>query len=336
MSHGTSAETQFWLFRWYPLDLAVVSLAAVISYAVVTAFDPGTAPRLLIMFPLALFLPGYAFVSVLFPAGERAARQTAPVAADRRPRGIDGIERVGLGFALSLAIGPAVVIALPFTGYGLSAVTIAAGLAIVTVVLAQLGVIRRLQVPSSERFFLSIRGPLARFRATESRAAMLSSAVLALAIALAVGALLVGFLFPASTGGYDQLALYSETEDGELVAGELPDEVEPGGSVPVTIAVENGADEEQEYTLVVQEQVIEDGEVVEQTELGQLEATIAAESTEATERDVEPTADTGETVRISVLLYDDDVPSEPTNENATADTYFWVTVTETAAFDEET
>jgi uncharacterized membrane protein len=336
MSHGTSTETQFWLFRLYPLDLAVVSLAAAISYAIVTMFDPGTVPRLLIVFPLALFLPGYAFVSVLFPAGERAARQTAPVAADRRPRGIDGVERLGLGFALSLAIGPAVVIALPFVGYELGAVTIAAALAIVTVVLAQLGVIRRLQVPASERFVVSLRGPLARLRGTESRAAMLSSAVLALAVALAIGALLVGFLFPASTGGYEQLALYSETEDGDLVAGELPDEIEPGESVPVTIAVENGADEDREYTLVVQEQVIEDGEVVERTQLGQLDATISAGSTEATEQEPTPTADDGETVRISVLLYDDDVPSEPTNENATADTYFWVTVTDASAFDAET
>lgn len=334
MSHPTNTETRFGFLRRYPFDLAVVSLAAILSYLVVVSFDAGTVPRLLVMFPLALFLPGYALVSMLFPAGERAARQTAPVATDRRPGGIDGTERVGLAFALSLAISPAVVIALPLAGWGLESAAIAGGLAGVTVVLAQLGVIRRLQTPERERFSVSLRSPLERLRGTESRAAMVSSIVLTLAIVLAVGALLFAFLMPASTGGYDQLSLYSEDEDGELVAGELPDEVAPGESVPVTIAVENGGDEDREYTIVVQEQVIENGEVVERTELGQLEASISAGSTGTGEQTITPAAESGETVRISVLLFEGEPPTEPTNENAEEDAYFWVTVTDDPEPDE--
>ncbi|MFC4438082.1 MULTISPECIES: DUF1616 domain-containing protein [Natrialbaceae] len=328
MSHPTNTETRFGFIRRYPFDLAVVSLAAILSYLVVVSFDAGTLPRLLVMFPFALFLPGYALVSVLFPAGERTARQTAPVATDRRPGGIDGTERVGLAFALSLAIGPAVVIALPFAGWGLDPAAIAGGLAVVTVVLAQLGVIRRLQTPERERFSVSLRSPLERLRGTESRAAMVSSIVLTLAIVLAVGALLFAFLMPASTGGYDQLSLYTEDENGELVAGELPDEIAPGESVPVTIAVENGGDDDREYTIVVQEQVIENGEIVERTELGQVEASISAGSTGTGDQTITPAAESGETVRISVLLFEGEPPTEPTNENAEEDTYFWVTVTD--------
>jgi hypothetical protein len=37
-------------------------------------------------------------------------------------------------------------------------------------------------------------------------------------------------------------------------------------------------------------------------------------------------AEPGETVRISVLLYDGDPPVTPTNENAAEETHFWVTV----------
>ncbi|WP_306059031.1 DUF1616 domain-containing protein [Natronococcus wangiae] len=328
MSHRTNTETRLGFLRRYPFDLAVVSLAAVLSYLVAVSFDAGTLPRLLVMFPLALFLPGYAFVSVLFPAGERPARQTAPVATDRRPRGVDGTERLGLAFALSLAIGPVLVIALPLAGWGLETATIAGGLAVVAVVLAQLGVVRRLQTPERERFSVSLRSPLERLRGTESRAAVLSSVVLTLAIGLAVGALLFAFLMPASTGGYDQLSIYSENEDGELVAGEFPDEVSPGESVPVTIAIENGDDADREYTIVIQEQVVENGEVVERTELGEIDASISAGSTGTGDQEITPAAESGETVRISVLLFEGEPPTEPTNENADEDTYFWVTVTD--------
>lgn len=335
MSHRTSTGTRFDVLRRYPIDLAVVSLAAIVSFLVVTSFGTGTL-RLFVTFPLALFLPGYALVSVLFPASERIARKTAAVATDRRPRGIDTTERLGLAFASSLAISPIVVIALPFTGWGLEASAIAGSLAVVTVGLAQIAVVRRLRTPEPERFTVSPMAPIERLRGTESRAAMASSIVLTLAIAAAVGALLFAFLVPASTGGYTELALYSETEDGELVAGELPDEVAPGESVPVTIALENQEGEDREYTIVVQEQVIEDGDVVERTELGQIDADVSAGATATGEQAVTPTAESGETVRISVLLFDDEPPAEPTNENADEDTYFWVTVTEDAADADDT
>jgi len=104
-------------------------------------------------------------------------------------------------------------------------------------------------------------------------------------------------------GGYTELALYSEDEDGELVAGALPSEVEPGESIPLTVSIENQEGDQQRYTVVVQEQVIEDGEVVERTELRRIDATVSDGATASGERSVTPTAGPGETVRISMLLY---------------------------------
>ncbi|AGB39101.1 DUF1616 domain-containing protein [Natronococcus occultus] len=325
MSHPTSEGVRFGFLRWYPLDLAVVSVAAALSYYAVTGFEPGSVPRLAATLPLALFLPGYALVSVLFPAGERAARQTAPTATDRRPRGIDTVERLALAFALSLAVGPIVVIALPLLGLELGAASAAGGLAVVAVGLAQLGVVRRLRTPTTARFTVSIR----TIRERLGGGLQLSAIVLGVAIALAVGALAVGFLFPASAGGYDQLSLYSETEDGDLVAGEFPDTVAPGESVPVTIEVENGGEETREYELVVQEQLVEDGEVVDRAEHDRFGATVGAGSAEDGSYEVTPAAESGETVRISVLLFEaGETPAVPTNEDALEETYFWVTVTE--------
>ncbi len=125
-----------------------------------------------------------------------------------------------------------------------------------------------------------------------------------LAIGTAVSALLVAFLLPVAAGGFTELALYSEDEDGEVVAGVLPDEIEPGESIPLTIAIENQEGAERDYTAVVQEQTLEDGTVVDRTELRRIDATVSDGATGSGERTITPTAAAGETVRISVLLYE--------------------------------
>ncbi|GAB3664549.1 DUF1616 domain-containing protein [Halopiger thermotolerans] len=331
MSFPTNARPRLGFVRKYPVDLALVSLVAALAALVVTGVPAGNAGRLLAAFALALFLPGYALVSVLFPAAARDPRADAETEIERRPRGIDTVERLGLSFALSIAIVPLVGIVLPLTEWGLATEPAAAALAGLTVALAQLGVLRRLRTPASDRFTVSLTATLGRLRRDEGAVATASSVILVVAIAAATGALLVGFLFPASAGGFSELGLYTENEDGELVAGELPDEVAPGESVPVSFAIENHEGEETSYTVVVQQQVLEDGEVVERTELGRIDGTVSAGSTGVAEREITPTAGDGETVRISLLLYPGEPPAEPTNENAEADTYFWVTVTDDAA-----
>lgn len=327
MSHRTSSSTRFGFVRRYPFDLAVVSIGALLAYLIVTMVGTGSSLRLFVTVPLALFLPGYALVSVLFPARERDARETAATATDARPRGIDVTERVGLGFVLSLAIVPLAVLVVPIIGLELTAASVAAALALVTVVAAQLGVVRRLRTPDTERFSVSPISSLGRLRGDDNAVATASSVLLVVAIGIAVSALLVGLLLPISGGGYTELALYSEDEDGELVAGALPSEVESGESIPVTVSIENQEGNQQRYTVVVQEQVVEDGEVVERTELQRIDTTVSDGATASGERSVTPTAGSGETVRISLLLYHDEPPATPTNDNAAEETHFWVEVT---------
>ncbi len=327
MSHRTSTWTRFGVVRRYPFDLAAVSVGAIVAFLVVTGESGNAGLRLLATLPLALFLPGYGLASVLFPAAKREDRETAATAADARPRGIDAVERLGLAFVLSLTIVSLVVLVLPLTSWGLTTGAVAAGLAGVAVCLSQLAVVRRLRTPASQRFTVSPLAGLERLRRNGRGAATASTVVLVVAIGAAVGALLVGFLFPVAGGGFTELALYNETADGELVA-DLPGEVEAGESVPVVVEIENQEGEDRAYTAVVQQQVLEDGEVVERTELQRLETTVPAGETESGERSIEPTADSGETVRISVLLYEDEPPETPTNENAAESTHFWVTVTD--------
>ncbi|RQH00351.1 DUF1616 domain-containing protein [Natrarchaeobius oligotrophus] len=328
MSFRAETRTRLEYVLLYPVDLAVVSLATVLAYLVVTSFPDGSVVRLALTVPLALFLPGYALTSVLFPATVRRGKEIASTDRDRRIGGIDAAERLGLSFVLSLAVVSLVVLVLSTTDWGLGTDQTAAGIGLLTVGFAQLGVVRRLRLPESERFSVSPVAAAGRYRREHGTLVTVSSAVLAVAVAAAVGALLVGFFAPASAGGFSELGLYTEDDDGDLVAGELPDEVVPGESVPITISVENHEGEPANYTAVVQQQVVDDGTVEERTHLQDVELESEDGETAAVERDVTPIASDGETVRISVLLYADDVPTSPTNENADEDVYFWVTVTD--------
>ncbi|ELY84855.1 DUF1616 domain-containing protein [Natrialba taiwanensis] len=332
MSLRTSTQTRLGSVRRYPGDLAIVSLVAIGAYVAVTSVADETALRLLAALPLVLFVPGYALVSVLFPAGERDARETTATAVDAEtyPRGIDVVERLGLALAVSVAVVPLLALGLAVTEWGLGTVSTAAALCVFTVVVAQIGVIRRLRVPEAKRFRVAPIAALAGFRQGESGAVTVTSLLLGVAIVVAAGALLVGLIAPVSSGGFSQLALYTENESGDLVTGGIQDEVAPGESVPVTVEMENQAGEEMTYTAVVQQQTLEDDAVVDRTELDTISATVTDGSSVQEELEVTPTAESGETVRISVLLYEDEPPSEPTAEDALAETTFWVTVTEDA------
>ena len=81
---------------WLLLLAAVGALVALLSVPVV--------PRTLLGLPLVLFLPGYALVSALFPSRE----------------GLDDIERVALGFGLSLALIPLIVLGIEYSPWRLT------------------------------------------------------------------------------------------------------------------------------------------------------------------------------------------------------------------------
>ncbi|WP_049896879.1 DUF1616 domain-containing protein [Natrialba chahannaoensis] len=333
MSLRTDTQTRLGTVRQYPSDLATISVLAVITYLVVTSVAEGSVLRLLATLPLVLFLPGYALVSTLFPAHERTAQETTVTAPDIEtyPRGIDLAERLGLSFALSIGIAPVVALVLAVTEWGLATDPIAATFAVLTIGLAQLGAIRRLRIPEAKRFSVAPLAALSRFRRDETAAGTVTSAILAVAIVAAIGALLVGLIAPLSAGGFTQLALYSQGDGGELVAGELEDELEPGEPVSPTIEIDNQEGSDETYTVVVQQQVLENGAVTERAALETRAVSVADGEQELEEFDVVPAAEPGETVRIAVLLYDEEPSGVPTAEDAVADTNFWVTVTEPAA-----
>lgn len=332
MSLPTGTATRFGFVRRYPFDLALVSAAAIVSSLGLTTLQIGSELRLLLALPLLLFLPGYAFVSVLFPTRARRAHRDRP--SERFPRGIDLAERLALSVALSLAIAPLVTIGLAPSQWGLNAESAAAVLGVATVGLAQIGVVRRVRIPEPDRYTVTAGSIYRRIRPDREGGllASVTSLLLVVAVVGAIGALLFALVSPPAAGGFTELGVYTEDEGGDLVADEYPDELAPGESTPLVVTVDNQEGEEAAYTVVVQEQRLEDDEVVERTELDRIETTVADGDTERIDHDLSPTASDG-TVRVVYLLYEGDVPANPTIENADEDVFVWVTVADGSADD---
>ena len=335
MSSETETTRRAHRVRSYPVDLAIVSVAAVVGYYLVTAAPSESFVRFVAGMFLLFVLPGFAVVSILFPASKRPGRPDRD--GSTHVAGVDSVERIGLSLGVSIVIVPIVVIGLAVTDYGLTTGSSAAALTGVTVVAAQLGAIRRLRLPPDERFSVAPSAALRRLGLEESGAsATVSSVILLVAIALAGGALLFSMASPISGAEYTELGIYTE-EDGDLVAGEFPAEIGAGDEIPASIAIENSEGETTNYTVVVQQQRLEDGTVVDRTELDRMSYEVADGERTVDNRSITPVPDGNETVRIAIMLYETDetdVPEQPTRASADEDVYFWTTVLDAPDIDD--
>lgn len=329
MSHPTESRTRLGAVRSYPGDLAAVSVFAILIDVFVTMLPTGSDLRLLLALPLVTILPGYALVAMLFPANARATHQRAADETGGRPGGIDVVERFGLSFVTSFAIVPVITMALAVTRWGLTPRSASISLGLFTVGFAQLAAIRRLRLPEPDRYEFSVRDGVSRLRhsADQGVLASVSTILLVACVATALGVTGYALVAPQDPGGFTELALYTEDEDGELVADDYPSELGPEESATLVLTVENQHNEFKDYEVVVQQQRLEDGEVVERTELDRFDPNVESGETARIDHTLEPSAE-GETVRIVYLLYDGAVPEEPTIDNADEDVFVWTTVTD--------
>jgi uncharacterized membrane protein len=348
--------------RELPADLAaVLALVATTGLAV---FLPGLSDspvRVVVGLAFVLFVPGYAFVAMLFPeaggppagrAGQEAdtsagaAGDDGPEETDGNPvpdeavgpagdRGIDGLERVALSFGLSIAVVPLLGLALNFTPFGIRLVPIVVTLGGFTAASTAVAAWRRRQLPSAERFRVPYRAWLAAARRevldppTRLDAAL--NVALAVAVLLAASSVVYAVAVPPQGEQFTELYLLTEDEDGELVADGYPDSFTPGESESLYVGVGNHEHETVEYTVVVQLQRVEgegnDSRVTDRERLDTFTATVAHNETWTAERSLTVDGDvTGEDLRLSFLLYEGDPPAAPTRANAYRDVHLWVDV----------
>jgi len=313
-------------------DLVVVSVVALLTVTVLseTGFGP-TWVRLLVGLPLVLVLPGYALVSALFPG--RPKDSTA--VAGRGPAYSPGTpERLALSFVCSLALLPLLAVGHGIVGVPFETATVLGTLTVVVVGLSAVSVVRRHSLSAAQRYdppsLVATGGRLtAWFRAGETRDTVLS-AVLGVAVVLAVGTLAFGLIAPTQGQSYTSISLVTEGDGGEFVAANYPTNFTAGEARPLTVQVENHYQSAGNYTTVVELQRVEGHgtesvDVVERERLDSVSAAIPANESWRQTHTVQPTM-TGQDLRLIYYVYRGEAPATADAERAEATVHLWVTV----------
>lgn len=348
--------------RNLPADLAAT--IALTGLTVLVVVLPGlreTPLRILLGLPFVLFLPGYAFIAMLFPEAGSGPTAASPAAESSDPRtptttpaadqeaaaadaasrspsrdgGIDGIERVALSFGLSIAIVPLIGLVLNFTPFGIRLAPILVSVSAVTVLCAIGAAYRRWDLPPEDRFTVPYRDWWAAARAEllapEDRTDAALNVLLVVSVLLAVGSVAYAVAVPPQGEAFTEFYLLTETDDGELVAAEYPEELTAGANTTLTVGVGNNEHQPMDYTVVVQQQRVEvinnSTRVRERAELARYQTAVAANETWHHQHTIQPTF-TGDRLRLQYLLYRGAPPATPTNATAYRELHLWVNVTE--------
>ncbi len=332
--------------RELPADLAaVVLVVGLVNLAVFTPVVRDTPLRVPIGLVFVLFIPGYAFIAALFPEQGEPPQAAADGDAEDgwlagRDRGIDGIERVALSFGLSIAVVPLIGLVLNFTPWGIRLTPIMIATSLFTLAMVAIAVHRRWALPPDDRFAVPYRDWLAAARTEifepDDRIDAALNVALALSIILALSTVAYAIAVPPQGERFTEFYILTEDDDGELVAANYPTDMDLGESSEIIVGVSNQEHEDTHYTVVVQLQEVafeEDAtnstnvSVLHYDELDRFEITLAHNETWHHPHEFTPTF-AGENLRLQYFLYVDEVPDEPTRENAYRDLHLWLDVQE--------
>lgn len=127
---------------WYWITTVLAAVTTITVFAIPESDLPLVYLRYSLGIIFVLFLPGFAFIKALFPSG-------VPIKASSE--NVDTIERVALGFGMSLALSPMVGLILNYTPWGIQLTPITLSLLALTLVCATAAVLREHQFKISKR-----------------------------------------------------------------------------------------------------------------------------------------------------------------------------------------
>lgn len=323
------------MIRWL-LDLIFAALLTVMAGAAILTLDG--LLRIAVVLPVILFVPGYAFLSMLFPEGSRLSgsrsrsrsrnsgrtwgRQTNQSEETDTAFLLNNIERLGLSLGLSLALVALIIFGLNFT-VGFSTKRIAAMLFGFTVAMIIFAIARRIVLPPEERYVIEFSLndlPMdTRFMGMFAVSLLILTASVGLfAVQSPASKPYTGFTIVAQNESTGNTTL--EAADNAIVNGE-----------PVTIRVDNGAAETQTYTVVVALETLENGEVTDTEVIERLTTTVDSGALKRIEYD--PPNDGAD--RIVFYLYRGEAPENLSRESAYATLRYFLTTNAQDGEDEQ-
>ena len=206
------------------LVLVIILALALVPLALFTSGPLRIALGLLFV----LFLPGYAFIAVLFP----------------RDRDLDASERIALGFGMSIAIVPLIGFILNYTPWGISPGPVLISVASFIVIVSVIAMYRRWRLPDVQRFGIGLHGKFAGWsgRGTLDKAL---AVILVLSAIGAIGMLTYAVAIPKVGERFTDFYVLGP----EGMAGDYPRELVLGEEGKVILGVVNREHEEATYLV---------------------------------------------------------------------------------------
>ncbi|WP_323171676.1 DUF1616 domain-containing protein [Natrialba sp. PRR66] len=316
---------------WWFLDLAIViASTGALSLGL---FLPLPGPvRIGLALPLLLFLPGYALVSVLFP--DEAADDDQAFDEEKtglgnpllHTRGLELTERVILSVVFSVALVPGITLLTSITPWGITFEPVLYGITLVTIMLSLFGIVSRYRCSPDRRFAMTPTENSLFFTQVQNRAYSGTNPRpynLGIALGIAVLLLSAGFAVanPAQHGdGYTEFAVDTQEVDGDMQTM-YNDTYTAGETQELTVSITNEENTEQTYTTVMLLQRVNETDggdsvtVAEETQLTTTSTTIADGETSEPTLEFTPSMQ-GESLRLTLLLYKGEPPSDPSSESA--------------------
>ncbi|MFC7210668.1 DUF1616 domain-containing protein [Natronoarchaeum sp. GCM10025321] len=290
--------------------------------------------RTLLALPVLLLLPGYALVSVVFPA--RPDRSETPTPDERSGIGLldtgspGWYERLALSVAMSIVLLPLFALVLATTRWDFSTPAVLVSVGGFTIIMMLGALARRATIPADDRFrYPGIAGAesLSELIPEDSPIDGVLNVVLLVTIVLALGTVAYGLAAPQPDQSTTEVQLLTQTDDGELVQAGYPETIPADDSVEMTVAITNDDAEPSTYTVVIEAQQVEEtGDglgVIDEAEIAQLQLSADPGERATQEHSISPPM-TGENIRLNYYLYEGDPPEDPGPE--TADDHLWITV----------
>ncbi|MBE3093547.1 MAG: DUF1616 domain-containing protein [Actinobacteria bacterium] len=128
-------------FKTYPIDIILCILWGILLLPI-ALLSMNSILRILFGLPFLLFIPGYVLLSALFPT-------------KKNTKGIDGMERIALSFALSLSIVPILGLILNYTPWGIRLETILLSLFFFIIIVSVIALYRWKTTDPEKRFILT-------------------------------------------------------------------------------------------------------------------------------------------------------------------------------------
>lgn len=217
----TPVRLEFGEIKWLLLLAALGALSSLLG-----------APfpiRILLGLPLVLFIPGYALVSALFPSRQ----------------GLDGTERVALGFGLSLALIPLIALGIEYSPWRLTVGPILGGLLISTVVFTVVAAYRRSRLSSASRFVVARPHPRIPPPRTWDRTGQVAFGIIAISLLLLMAAGTVIIADRLQADSTTTLAIYNAEGKPES----YPRQLTPNQPTTVIVEVTNREGNPEQYHL---------------------------------------------------------------------------------------